>query len=353
LIAPNPLLGTVIHGVGAFCSSIFYTPHHLVRKWSWETYWLVQATCSWLIAPIVGAFLTVPNYTTVLAEASETAMLRCFLLGAAYGIGGTAFGVSLRYIGYALTYSMAVGISTILGTLFAAAHDGKLESLFTTAHGWVVLGGIILGIVGISLTGRAGFLKEKDLKQQPEVKGEFALAKGVTLCIVAGVLSAVFNFALLAGQPVADVAREWGAGQWEANAFYPFAMGGAFLTTSVYCLWLGMRRRTLSELSRLPGTSWLRLLPNYVLAAVGGTLWYLQFFFYGPAHVRIGEFKFTSWAIHMVLLIFFSNLVGVLAKEWKSCRPRTWLTIIVALTVLIAGVVVIGYGNYLATSPGT
>ena len=348
MAAPNPLLGTLIHGIGAFCSSIFYTPHHKVRKWSWETYWLVQATCSWLVAPVVGAILTVPHYSAVLAEAPKDAMLRSFLLGAAYGIGGTAFGVSLRYIGYALTYSMAVGISTVLGTLIAAHDQGKLMTLLGDRAGLVVLGGMALGVVGISLAGLAGFRKEGDLKLRPEVQGEFALMKGIVLCVVAGVLSAVFNSSLLAGQPIADVARDHGAGQWEGNAIYPFAMGGAFVTTTVYCLYLAVSRNTLSELVTAPAQARLSLVLNYLLAAVGGLLWYLQFFFYGLGHVRMGNYDYTSWAIHMVLLIFFSNLVAVSVGEWKPCRPRTVWTIRLALAVLIAGVLVISYGNHLA-----
>lgn len=353
MIAPNPLLGTFIHGLGAFCASIFYTPHHRVKRWSWETYWLVQASWSWLLLPIAGAFLTVPAYRTVLAEAPPSAMLYSFLLGAAYGIGGTAFGVSLRYIGYALTYALAVGLSTVLGTFFAAIYDGKLMSLFTTSSGLIVLVGIILGAIGITLAGLAGFMKERDLLQFPEIQGEFALLKGIVLCIVAGVLSAVFNFALLAGQPIADRAAEHGAGHWEGNAIYPFAMGGAYVTTTLYCLWLACTNRTLPELRGVAGETKGTLLVNYILAAMGGALWYLQFFFYGLGHVRMGQYQFTSWAVHMVMLIFFSNLLGIVVKEWKSCRPRTVWAIHAALVFLIIGVLVIGYGNYLAEQAQT
>ena len=53
-----------------------------------------------------------------------------------------------------------------------------------------------------------------------------------------------------------------------------------------------------------------------------GTLWYGQFFFYNLGHVRMGNAN-TSWAIHMIMLVLFSNLVAVVFREWKGCRPRT------------------------------
>ena len=53
-------------------------------------------------------------------------MLQSFLLGAAYGIGGTAFGISIRYIGFSLTYAIAVGLSSVLGTLIPPLVKGTL-----------------------------------------------------------------------------------------------------------------------------------------------------------------------------------------------------------------------------------
>ncbi len=53
-------------------------------------------------------------------------MLYSFLLGMAYGIGGTAFGISIRYIGFSLTYAIAVGLSGVLGTLIPPLVKGTL-----------------------------------------------------------------------------------------------------------------------------------------------------------------------------------------------------------------------------------
>jgi L-rhamnose-H+ transport protein len=81
-------------------------------------------------------------------------------------------------------------------------------------------------------------------------------------------------------------------------------------------------------------------------------MWYLQFFFYGLAHVRLGSLQFSSWAIHMVMLIFFSNLLGVFMREWKSCNKNAAYAINLALLALLIAVCIIGYGNYLGNLPG-
>jgi L-rhamnose-H+ transport protein len=351
-IASNPLLGVALHGVGAFFAATCYTPQKQVKRWSWQTYWLTQAAFCWFLLPIVGAMATIPDLAAVLREAPRGAMLQSFLLGAAYGIGGTAFGVSIRYIGFSLTYAIAVGLSSVLGTLIPPIVKGTLgATLDKTGAGWIVAG-IVVGAIGIAGAGWAGRLKENDLTAQ-DTRGEFSLAKGLALSLLAGVLSAVYGFALAAGEPIADVASAHGAGVWRGNVVYIFSNTGAFLTTAIYCLYLHRKHRTLGEIVELPaGPEEARLPVNWAMAVVTGLFWYGQFFFYNLGHVRMGTYKFTSWAIHMIMLVLFSNVVGIALREWRTCRRLTHTTIGAALLVLVGAVLLLTYGNYLGDLGG-
>ena len=67
-----------------------------------------------------------------------------------------------------------------------------------------------------------GEFKQGDL-QGSLVPTTFSARKGVPLCLLAGVLSAVFSFSLAAGQPVADVAATHGAGHYQGNVIYLFS----------------------------------------------------------------------------------------------------------------------------------
>ena len=347
MIPTNPLLGTAFHAVGAAFAALCYTPQKRVNGWSWQSYWLVQAAFCWFLLPIVGAWLTIPELGAVLREAPRGAMLTSFLLGAAYGIGGTAFGVSIRYIGFSLTYAIAVGLSTVLGTLLPPLVKGTLgATLSKPGAGWV-LGGIIIGIIGIAFTGIAGRMKEKDLSATASLAG-FSLATGLLLSLLAGVLSAVYGFALEAGEPIADVATAHGAGVFRGNVVYIFSNTGAFISTAIYCLCLHRKHKTIGEIVELPAGAEKSSLPvNWAMAVLTGCLWYGQFFFYNLGHVRMGGYKFTSWAIHMIMLVMFSNLVGVALREWRQCRRLTHGTIRLALVVLVAAVLLLTYGNYL------
>ncbi len=346
-VAQNPILGVLWHGVGAFFAATCYTPQNQVKRWSWQTYWLVQAAFCWFLLPILGAALTIPHFAEVLRTAPRAAMLNSFFLGAAYGVGGTAFGISIRYIGFSLTYAIAVGLSSVLGTLIPPLVKGTLGStLQKPGAGWILLG-IVVGTLGIALAGTAGHMKERDLLKE-QTKGEFSLARGLLLSLLAGVLSAVYGFALEAGEPIADVATAHGAGVWRGNIVYIFSNSGAFLTTSVYCLFLHARHGTLAEVIELPAGPEKASLPvNWLMAIVTGLFWYGQFFFYNLGHVRMGAYKFTSWAIHMIMLVLFSNVVGIALREWRACRRLTHQTIALALLVLVGAVLLLTYGNHI------
>lgn len=66
---------------------------------------------------------------------------------------------------------------------------------------------------------------------------------------------------------------------------------------------------------------------NWTLAVITGLLWYGQFFFYNLGHVRMGHYRFTSWAIHMTMLVLPGNLVGVVLREWRGRRGLTHTTV--------------------------
>ncbi|MEI8287998.1 MAG: L-rhamnose/proton symporter RhaT [Verrucomicrobiota bacterium] len=351
MIPPNPLLGTAFHAVGAAFAALCYTPQKRVSGWSWQSYWLVQAAFCWFLLPLAGAWLTIPELGKVLSEAPRGAMLASFLLGAAYGIGGTAFGVSIRYIGFSLTYAIAVGLSTVLGTLLPPLVKGTLgATLSKPGAGWVI-GGIIIGIIGIAFTGLAGRMKEKDLSATSSLAG-FSLVTGLLLSLLAGVLSAVYGFALEAGEPIADVATAHGAGVFRGNVVYIFSNTGAFISTAIYCLWLHRKHKTIGEIVELPAGAEKSSLPvNWAMAVMTGCLWYGQFFFYNLGHVRMGNYKFTSWAIHMIMLILFSIVVGVTLREWRGARMTTKTAVGFAFAVLVGAVLMLTWGNHLAEIP--
>ena len=348
MITPNPLLGTGIHAVGGISASTCYMPFEKVKKWPWEIFWIVQALFAWLIMPLVIGYLTVPDLFIVLAESPASVFWPAFLLGAAYGFGGLSFGYAIRNIGYSLTYTIAIGISAVLGTIIPLLLSGKLIEQFTKTGGGVVLTGMVISIVGVALCGKAGFMKEKFLALKEGHTGlSFNMKKGLFLVIIAGTLSAVWGISLEVGNPISEIAAKHGAGHFEGNAKLIVSSLGCLLTNLTWFVTIAIKDGSIKTLLNVNEVGKKQYIRNFGLSALAGSLWYSQFFFYGLGHVRMGSFMFASWVLHMSMLIFFSYIIGVIMKEWKGVDRKTYASLIIALLVLIGSFILMSYGSYI------
>lgn len=88
------------------------------------------------------------------------------------------------------------------------------------------------------------------------------------------------------------------------------------------------------------------LLKNYLLCALAGTTWFLQFFFYGMGESKLGNGA-SSWILHMSFIILVANMWGIISNEWKGVSKKTRNTIIVGIATIILSVLIVGYGNRL------
>ncbi len=346
MFTPNPIIGTGLHAVGGMSAASCYMPYPKTRNWSWGTFWLVQACFAWFIMPLIIGLATVPDFFRILAAAPPKVFWGAFILGAVYGFGGMSFGLAIGRIGYSLTYTIAIGLSAVIGTLVPLVVYGGLIEYFTRPGSNIVLVGMVMSLIGVGMCGWAGFRKEKDLQQQDDGT-RFDMRGGLILAIVAGLLSAVFNISLEHGQPIADMAAQHGAGHFEGNSKIIVSTSGCLLVNFTWFLVLGIRQKTLREF--IPGVVVPSgtLLRNFLWSAFAGSLWFMQFFFYGLGHVWMGNFQFISWVLHMSMLIFFSYIVGVIMKEWKKVSTPTYFILVVALVTLIASFVVMTWGSVL------
>ena len=151
-MTPNPALGVFFHWLGGLASGSFYVPYRGVKRWSWETYWLVGGVFSWIIAPWLLAGLLTKDLPGVLRSTPGGAIFWCYFFGLLWGIGGLTFGLTMRFLGLSLGMAIVMGLCAAFGTLMA------LEPAIALTIGAVVLGQTpeVLGIVGIVLVVTAG-----------------------------------------------------------------------------------------------------------------------------------------------------------------------------------------------------
>ncbi len=355
------VLGAILHFIGGFASGSFYVPFKKVKKWHWESYWIIGGLFSWLIVPPLAAWITVPDFAKIISETSASTFWWTYSWGILWGIGGLMYGLGMRYLGLSLGNSVLLGFTSAFGALVPAIYynfvstPGKttFNDLVNTPWGRIVFAGIIICLIGIFICGYAGVLKEKELpeeKKKDSVK-EFNLVKGLIVCIVSGILSACFNYGIEAGSPMADVANNaWRAANpnetieflYQNNVTYVVLLWGGLTTNIIWCMLLNARNRTFGDYvdNKAP------LANNYFFSALAGTIWFLQFFFYGMGESKLGNGA-SSWILHMAFIILVANMWGIALKEWKGVSTKTKITITLGIVAILSSVILVGYGNAL------
>jgi L-rhamnose-H+ transport protein len=337
------ILGILLMSIGSLGAASFYVPIKRVKSWSWESYWIIQGIVSWLLAPWIFAYLTCPSGTLldILSNSPGQAKWNAMIFGALWGVGGLTFGLSMRYLGVALGQSIALGFCAAFGTIIPPILNG--ENLFGTSAGILILTGVSICIAGIALIGYAGSLKDRGLteEQKKEAIKDFALKKGLLIAVLAGIMSACFSLGIEKG----DAIRQLGENSYHVNPLYStnpvliFILLGGFVTNLLFCGYLNVKNKSYSDYFSVSGGI---LLNNIFFCLLGGTLWFLQFFFLGMGKSMLPEsMKIFSWTILMALNIAFSNIWGIVLHEWKGTSNRTRLVLLLGIVVLILSTLVI------------
>ena len=250
-VTPNPMLGVGLHAVGGFFAANCYAPQKYVKRWSWEIYWLTQAAWCWFLWPILGASAPCPICGRCSPMRRRTAMLSSFLMGMAYGIGGTAFNVSIRYIGFSLTYAIAVGLSSVSAPLSRPWYAARSARFSPESGPAGCSRRVAAGALGIALCGVAGRFKESDLAASTAARASSPWSRACCCRCWQACSRQCTALPSRSPSPMVDVAEQHGAGIWKGNVAYLFANTGAFVTAAIYSLYLARKNNSLGELSQL------------------------------------------------------------------------------------------------------
>ncbi|MFB9144229.1 L-rhamnose/proton symporter RhaT [Vibrio artabrorum] len=330
------------HLVGAASAAAFYAPYKKVKGWSWELMWSIGGLFSWIIMPWLVTSMLVPDLGEFYSHIPTSTLVTLVFCGALWGIGNITYGLTMRYLGLSMGIGIAIGLNLAVGTLLPPLINGELMNVISSDGGMWTMLGIFVALIGIVIVTYAGNEKEKILGETSE---EFNLKKGVTLAIICGIFSAGFAFGLAAAGPIKAQSEAMGINYlYVAMPAYGFIMGGGAFVNFAFCLFNILRNKDISiarDLS-LPKSQMLR---NLCLAATGGIMWYLQFFFYGWGEASVPEqLGYINWMLHMSGYVLFGGIIGLVMAEWKGVGTRPVRILIAGLLVITAAANIVGIG---------
>ena len=82
------------------------------------------------------------------------------------------------------------------------------------------------------------------------------------------------------------------------------------------------------------------------MAAAGGIMWYLQFFFYAWGQANIpASLDYANWMLHMSGYVLFGGIVGLALGEWAGVGSRPVRLLWAGMLVIIVAVTLVGLGK--------
>ena len=332
------LLGLLIIAIGSFCQSSSYVPINKIKDWSWESYWLVQAVFAFLILPFLGMMLAIPEGHSIgelFATTSSFSLWMTILFGMLWGVGGLTFGLSMRYLGVALGQSIALGtcagLGTIMGPLLLQVFFPENDPISQLTYSVII--GVIVTLIGIAIIGVAGAMKANSLSEEEKKAAvkDFNFPKGIIIALLCGFMSGCFNVGLAFGADInfGDLTPD---NYKTLPATFLVTLGG-FVINAIYCFYQNQKNGTWSDYGKT-GV----LVNNVLYCILAGGLWYSQFFglSIGKGYLTDSPTLMTlSFCILMALNVVFSNLWGIILKEWKGCSRKTIAVLVVGIVVLV------------------
>jgi len=334
------LLGFSLVLVASFFQGTFVLPMTMTKRWQWEHTWATFSLLGMLIFNWILTFLFIPNILTIYSSVASKDIFLLILFGAGWGIGAVLFGLAMDKLGMALGYPIIMGLIASLGALIPLVVFFPASLL--SSKGLVLLAGTALVIAGIVLCSKAGSRKEPSNETASSTKTS-SFAAGLTIAILAGVLSCFPNVGIAFGTNVIDKAKSTGVlDTFAGNAVWALFFTTGFVVNFSYCLLLMVKRRNLS------GYFVSEKNKNLVLGVLMAAMWIGSFYLYGMSAAKLGKWGVVvGWPLFISLSILVGNLWGLWRGEWKGAPASARSLLNRGLIILFIAVITVALSNAL------
>ena len=303
---------------------------------SWEAWWLIHVTIAMIIFPFLWAIIVVPNLFDIISSSPVESIQMAMLYGFLWGIGGIMFGVSVPYIGLSLTMGIVMGLAGSVGSLipFFQGSNSTSDPVFS-----YVLGGLLISLVGVALTAKAGIDRDK-LQNSNDSNNKSNIIKGILIAVVCGVLSALLNVGFSNAAPIAKTAEDFGVITRNSSLVaWVVVLWGAFLMNALYCVYLLFKNNSWNSFN--PVNSF----KAYRWSVIAGLCWFAALGVYGQGAALLGDIgPVIGWPILLGLSLIISNFWAYRAGEWKNAK-KPFNLLLIGLIVLIFSAIVLGLGS--------
>jgi L-rhamnose-H+ transport protein len=334
------LVGFILVTIGSILQGSWAVPMGFTKKWQWENTWLIYSLLSMIAFNlIIGSFL-VPNLFRIYSSAFPL-VLPIIGFGIVWGSGVVLFGLGIAAVGLALSYALMYGALLAFGAIVPMLVVNPSD--LVTPQGIVAMIGVLVSLVGIAYSGKAGMMKEIDQSgtgSDGAANAKISMKMGIAICIIAGALISVVNIVFATSGALVESAKTLG---FDPKFTGNLVWGAMFSTGGVvnffYCSYLLGKNKTGANFTTGDtGRNWL-------LVILMALIWIISFNFYGQGAVKMGKWgPVIGWSMFNIIPIATANFWAIGMGEWKGTKPATKKVMGIALVLFLAAIIIFTYG---------
>lgn len=334
--------------IASFFQGSFGVGMKYMSPLKWENWWLVHVSIAMVLFPLLWTCLSVSGYMTVIEDVfvdpvAQRAASIAILFGFLWGIGGIMFGVSVPYIGLSLTMGIVMGIAGTLGALIPLLQNENATSLPQFPY---VIGGLVITIIGVVITAKAGIDRDK-IQGNSSLSGGNIL-KGIAIAVVCGILSSLLAVGHTnVNDDVTLIAENYGINGRNASLIaWLIVFIGAYAMNALFSLVLIVKNNSWSNFS-VAGSK-----KAYIWSVIAGLCWFAALGLYGQGAALMNGASennlgnIVGWPMLLGLSLIVSNIWAYKAGEWNNAK-KPFKLLLLGLAVLILASLVLGYSNSL------
>ncbi len=322
---------------------LYALPEKFTKEFKFENTWGLFFMLTMFVVPIVASLVLIKGFGDVFASVPTDVLVKMAAASFLWGIGVMMWGKAINHIGLSLGFSLFIGTVILVGSVIPFFVSGIPDTnAFLT-----ILGGLFIVLLGIIANGKAGLTRESDEKKSnqntPSEKGSMAM--GIVIAVVGGLLATGFSYANAVGGGLLNAASTAaGNAEWVGSlaVMFPIFLSGG-IVMAAYFGWQISQKQAWGDF-KTPHFS-----KNFILILVMAVFHYAASAIFAYAAFKLGGLGGTvGYAIFNTSCVATAIVSGLVTKEWVNASSKAKGFLYLSLFCMIAGIIIVAYGNSLA-----
>lgn len=349
--------------IAAVAGGAFGLQYRVMRRYTVDNAALLSLFFATVVIPLILISIVLPGWTTVIKSVGFKANFLVYVFGFGWGLGAITYSYSFSILGMALAASILKGLTVAIGSgVPLIRHWDEVPSKAKA----VTIFGIGVLLVGTWLAGKAGIMRDKDLKALPEGSITEPTAScvikptgkifwiGLVICFFSGLLSACANLGYEFADPLQKeaVLLLGNAGQDPEKAktidlfatlirWMPMYWGG--ITALLIFQGGSMLKQGTWRNYFAPGSG-----RDFLISSSMGGVHVLAQIPYGIGAFYLGKLGTTvGWGANIGMALIVASALGFMTGEWKDAAKASVRTLLSGIAVLIVAILILAYANSL------